>query len=51
MMEIEIVIRHLEVRYVGFENIGNGRKSVEHFRDFQSGIKEIRYYFLRKDPY
>ena len=40
-MESEIVIRHLEVRYVDLENVGNGRKSVEQFRDFHSGIKEI----------
>ena len=38
-MESEIVIRHLEVRYVDLENMGNGKKSVEHFRDFHSGIK------------
>ena len=41
MMEFEIVIRHLEVCYIDLENMGNGRKSVEHFRDFHSGIKEI----------
>ena len=40
-MESEIVIRHLEVRYVDLENVGNGRKSVEQFRDCHSGIKEI----------
>ena len=27
MMEFEIVIRHLKVRYVDLENMGNGRKS------------------------
>ena len=41
MIEFEIVIRHLELRYVDLENTGNGRKSVEHFRGFHSGIKEI----------
>ena len=40
-MEFEIIIRHLEVRYVYLENMDNGRKSVEHFRDFHRGIKEI----------
>ena len=40
MVEFEIVIRHLKVRNVDLENMGNGRKSVEHFRDFHSGIKE-----------
>ena len=39
-MESEIVIRHLEVRYVNLENMGNGKKSAEHFREFHSGIKE-----------
>ena len=41
VMEFEIVIRHFEVRYVDLENMGNGRKSIEHFRDFHSGIKKI----------
>ena len=40
MTESKIVIRHLEVRYVDLENMGNGKKSVEHFREFHSGIKE-----------
>ena len=40
-MEFEIVIRHLEIRYVDLENMGNGKKSGDHFRAFHSGIKEI----------
>ena len=40
VVEFKIVIRHLEVRCVDLENMGNG-KSVEHFRGFHSGIKEI----------
>ena len=40
-MKSESVIRHLEVCYVDLETIGNERKSVKHFPDFHSGIKEI----------
>ena len=29
-MEFEIVIRPLKVHYVDLENMGNGRKNVEH---------------------
>ena len=50
-MGSKIVIRHLEVRYIDLENMGNGKKRVEHFREFHSGIKKIHLYFLRKDPY
>ena len=53
MMESEIVIhvRHLEVCYVGLENMGNGRKRVERVRDFHSSIRENHCYFLKEKTY
>ena len=47
-MESEIVIQHLEVRYADFENMGIGRKNVEHFRDFHGGKKGESLIFKKK---
>ena len=40
-MESEIVIRHLEVRYVDLENMGNGKKKVLSIFESSTAMKVL----------